>query len=144
MLKPTVVWFTWFFVVVFFPVETYLTLAHAAADGGADANWNLLSEYSVNVSGVVIMFWGLISLHRGRPFARGVLASGWGWMTAVFWRGTNLRFRLAADGVPLTFGADRLELRLAPVATVLMAAGLAASLALLLKHSERQVSAELR
>ena len=41
---------------------------------------------------------GVISLRRGRPHAEGVLATGWGWTTAVFWRGTNLRYWFATEG----------------------------------------------
>jgi hypothetical protein len=95
----------------------------------------LLSGYAVNVLGVGVMLWGVISLRRGRPHAEGVLATGWAWTTAVFWRGANLRYWLAAEGEPLYYG--RQELWLAPVFTMMAAAALASSLVLLVSRRRR-------
>jgi hypothetical protein len=71
-----------------------------------------------------------VSLRRSRPYAEGLLATGWGWTTAVFWRGTNLRYVMAAHGEPLYFG--RAELWLGPVVTLTAGAAMAISLMLLL------------
>src|SRR5215831_11658078 len=137
MLKATLVSFTWFFAVVFLALETYVTWlsgSHPAFDTV------LASEYAVNVCGVGIMLWGLARLRRRRPYAEGVIAAAWAWMTAVFWRGTNLRYRLAAQGEPLMAG--RAELWLAPIATMIVAAGLVASLALLLRKLDDRLSSQ--
>jgi hypothetical protein len=125
MLVRTLIWFTWIWVIVFVPIETYITwsIAHTL----------LLSGYAVNVLGVGIMLWGVISLRGGRPYAEGVLATGWGWTTAVFWRGANLRYWLAAQGEPLSYGP--MELWLAPVFTMMAAAALLGSLVLLVSRA---------
>ena len=127
-LRSTVVRFTWAWAVVFVPIETYLSFT------GPDIS---VSGYIVNVVGVGITLWGALSLRRGRPYAEGVLATGWAWTTAVFWRATNLRYELAADGAALSFGS--LELWLAPVFTMLAAAALAGSLVLLVKRDDRSL-----
>jgi hypothetical protein len=64
-----------------------------------------------------------------------LLATGWVWTTAVFWRATPLRYAIARDGEPLDFGTT--ELWLAPVFTMMAAAALAGSLVLLLKNHRR-------
>ncbi|HZI80558.1 MAG TPA: hypothetical protein VFD69_13645 [Vicinamibacterales bacterium] len=74
----------------------------------------------------------LVSLRRGRPYAEGLLATGWAWTTAVFWRATNLRYEIARDGEPLDFRS--LELWLAPVFTLMAGAALAGSVVLLLNR----------
>jgi hypothetical protein len=129
MLKSIVVWFTWIWAVVFVPIETYLSWWSAPPR---------LSAYVVNVFGVGLMLWGIVSLRRGRPYAEGVLATGWGWMTAVFWRGANLRYWLAVQGKPLSFG--RLELWLGPVFTIIAGSALAGSLVLLLNENRHRQS----
>ena len=127
-LKSTVVRFTWCWVIVFIPIETYLSFRREAIP---------VSGYAVNVLGVGIMVWALVCLRRGRPYAAGLLATGWAWTTAVFWRATNLRYAIAGDGEPLDFG--NLELWLAPACTVLAGAALAGSLVLLIRGSERDL-----
>src|SRR5678816_4894647 len=62
----------------------------------------------------------------------GLARAGWGWTTAVFWRATNLRYWLASQGEPLSYG--HLELWLAPIFTMMAAAALAASLVLLVRR----------
>ena len=131
MFKSILVWFTWIWAVVFVPIETYLSW------------WNApprFSGYVVNVFGVAIMLWSIVSLRRRRPYAEGLLATGWGWTTAVFWRGTNLRYWLAGQGKPLSFG--RLELWLGPLFTIIAGAALVGSLVLLLKKDRYGQSTE--
>lgn len=75
---------------------------------------------------------GCYQPRRGHPYAEGVLATGWGWTTAVFWRGTHLRYWLAARGEPLSYRTQ--ELWLAPVFTMMAAAALLGSLVLLVRR----------
>jgi hypothetical protein len=124
MLGRILMWFSWIWAVVFVPIETYIT-------------WSIphtprLSGYVVNVLGVGITLWGVISLHRGRQYAEGLLAAGWGWTTAVFWRGANLRYWLASEGKPLGYGP--LELWLGPVFTMIAGTALLGSLILLVSR----------
>ena len=124
MLGRILIWFSWIWAVVFLPIETYITLS--------TAHTLLHSQYAVNVLGVGIMLWGVFSLRDARPYAEGVLATGWGWTTAVFWRGTNLRYWLAAQGKPLSYGP--MELWLAPVFTMIAGAALVGALVLLVSR----------
>ena len=119
--------FTWIWAVVFVPIETYLTWSHA--------HTLVHSGYVVNVLGVAITLWGAIGIRGGRPYAEGLLSTGWRWTTAVFWRATNLRYELAAEGKPLSFGS--VELWLAPLFTMMAAAALAGSLVLLVSRHRR-------
>jgi hypothetical protein len=112
----------WLFALVFLPIETWVSWSN----DGRPLSVLDVSGYLVNIAGVAIMLWGTVSLRRGRAHADGLIAAGWGWTTAVFWRATNLRFLLASAGEPLTFGAT--ELWLAPVATLIVAALFARSL----------------
>ena len=123
MLRSIVVSVTWIWAVVFIPIETYLSFSR---------NPIPVSGYVVNVLGVGLMLWGVISLRRHKPHAAGVLAAGWSWTTAVFWRATNLRYFFASQGEPLSFGP--IELWLAPVFTIMAGAALAGSLVLLLNR----------
>jgi hypothetical protein len=134
MLGRILIWFTWIWAVVFVPIETYITWS---------TTHNLLnSGYAVNVLGVVIMLWGVVSLRGARPYAEGVLATGWGWTTAVFWRGANLRYWLAAEDKPLSYGP--MELWLAPIFTVIAATALLCALVLLVRrHKARTDSGTL-
>jgi len=113
---------------VFLPIETHVTWSMAST-----AHALHFSGYAVNVLGVGILLWGVISLRGGRRYAEGLLATGWGWTTAVFWRGTNLRYSLAAEGKSLFYGT--LELWLGPVFTLMAAAALLGSLVLLVRRS---------
>ena len=110
---------------MFVPIETYITFSRAHPP---------LSGYAVNVLGVGLTLWGAVSLRKARPYAEGVLATGWGWTTAVFWRATNLRYWFASEGQPLSFGP--IELWLAPVFTVMAATALVGSLVLLMRGQQ--------
>ena len=123
VLRRRLTRFTWTWALVFLPIETYLSFR-----GGRFP----ISGYIVNVIGVGVTLWALDALRRGRPYAEGLLAAGWAWTTAVFWRATNLRYMLADDGAPLDFGS--LELWLAPLLTVIVAAAFAGSVVLLVNR----------
>jgi hypothetical protein len=116
---------SWTWAIVFLPIETALSFGHASFP---------LSGYAVNVLGVGITLGGAVSSRRGRHYADGLLAAGWGWTTAVFWRATNLRYDFAAAGGPLYFGS--IELWLAPVFTAVAAALFVATLVLLCARKE--------
>jgi hypothetical protein len=135
MLRSIVVWFTWIFAVIFVPIETYLSFVPIERYLTLSSVLIPLSGYAVNVFGVGIMLWGAVSLRRGRPYAEGVLATGWGWTTAAFWRATNSRYWLAEQGAQLYFGPA--ELWLAPVFTIMVGAALAGSVVLLLNRHRR-------
>ena len=117
---------TWYAAIVFIPVETYICIV----DGTF-----LRSEYFVNVTGAGILLWAAISLRKGKPYADGLLAAGWAWMTAVSWRATNLRYWFAADNETLMFGD--IELWLGPVFTVVCAAALTGAVILLMRRDRR-------
>ena len=108
-LESTVIRFTWSWALIFLPIETYLSFREGPIS---------VSGYVVNVA-----------------YAEGLLATGWTWTTAVFWRATNLRYWLAGDGEPLSFGS--VELWLAPMFTIMAGAALAGSLVLLLKNDRQ-------
>jgi hypothetical protein len=122
VLKSSIVKFTWIWAIVFVPIETYISFSNAHPS---------VSGYVVNVVGVGLTLWGAVSLRKGRPYAEGVLATGWGWTTAVFWRATNLRFWFASQGQTLSFGS--IELWFAPLFTVMAGAALVGSLVLLVR-----------
>jgi hypothetical protein len=126
LLRSTVVWLTWVGATVFIPIETYLSFAQSPVP---------FSGYAVNVLGVGIALWGAVGLRRHSAYAEGVLATGWGWTTAAAWRATNLRYWLADQGEPLSFG--HIELWVAPVLTIVAGAALTASVLLLLDGPRR-------
>jgi hypothetical protein len=117
--------FAW--LAVYFPLETYITWSIAGVRG------LLYSSYIANVAGMCLLLWGGIAMRRSRPAGPGLLAAGWAWTAATFWRATSDRFWLSSLGMPLYAGP--VELWLAPILTALAVAGLAASLALLLSAS---------
>jgi hypothetical protein len=108
---------------VFVPIETYLSFRRVSPP---------ISGYVVNVLGAAITLWAVWTLRRGRQYAEGLLATGWGWTTAVFWRATNLRYSIARDGRALDFG--NLELWLAPLFTLTAGAALVGSILLLVNR----------
>ena len=107
MLRSIIVWFSWIWAVVFVPTETYLSFVQIGTYLTLSTVLMPLTGYAVNVFGVGIMLWGVVSLRKGRPYAEGLLATGWGWTTATFWRGTNLRYWLAAQGGTALLRAGR-------------------------------------
>jgi hypothetical protein len=127
-LQRFMIGFTRAWAIVFLPIETYLTWTWYTSLVD-------LSGYIVNVTGVGITIYALWCLRRGRPYAEGLLAAGWAWTAAVFWRATNLRYWLAWRGEELSF--DSLELLLAPVFTALAAAAFVGALMLMIRRETR-------
>lgn len=122
-LAALVVGFTFAGLAVYFPLETYVTWSIAGVRGF------LYSSYIANVVGMGMMLWGSVATRKGQPFGPGLLATGWSWTAATFWRATSDRFWLTSLGMPLYAGP--MELWLAPIVTGLAVVGLAASLVLL-------------
>jgi hypothetical protein len=122
--------FTWIFAFIFLPLETYVSFRYEGL------SFTSFSWYAVNIVGVGVSLWGVSGLRRGVVYAPGLLAAGWGWTTATFWRGTNLRYWLASEGEQLSFG--EFELWLAPIVTSLVAVAFVGSLVALMKSSERR------
>jgi len=80
-----------------------------------------------------LMLWGAIATRKRAPAGAAVLAIGWSWTAATFWRATSDRFWWVSLGHPLYAGP--VELWLAPALTALAVAGLAASMVLVFRRS---------
>ena len=114
---------------VYFPLETYVTWSIAGLLGF------LYSSYLANVLGMALMLWGAIAARRGHPAGPGLLAAGWSWTAATFWRATSVSANWPSSlGMPLDAGP--VELWLAPIVTSLAVAAVVASLVLLVKSPE--------
>ena len=113
---------------VYFPLETYVTWSIAGLSGF------LYSSYLANVLGMALMLWAATAARRGRPEGPGLLAAGWSWTAATFWRATSDRYWLSSLGMPLYAGP--VELWLAPIVTSIAVAAVVASLVLLVKSPE--------
>jgi hypothetical protein len=83
------------------------------------------------------MLWGALAVRRGRPAGAAILAIGWSWTVATFWRATSDRYWWAANNGKLFAG--NAELWIAPVLTLITVASLVASMVLILRQErERQ------
>jgi hypothetical protein len=108
---------TLLWVAVYLPVETYVS-------------WKGLGvfrfSYLVDLVGIALLIAGGGAAWRGRPYCGALLATGWAWTAANFWRGTMERYATSARGfLPW---AHRNELWIGPLVTVMAMAALAASL----------------
>jgi hypothetical protein len=119
---------TW--VVVYFPLETFVTWSIAGPRGFMNPS------YVENIVGMGLMLWGAVSAKRGRPFAPGLLTTGWSWTAATFWRATADRFWWVSLGYDLFAG--RIELWLGPILTALAVIGLSGSLVLVFRSQPTQ------
>ena len=115
--------FAW--LIVYFPPETYVTWSIAGVRG-----W-LYSSYLLNIAGMALMLWSAVSARRAQAIAPGLLAAGWAWTAATFWRATSDRYWWVSQGRSLYAGP--VELWLAPLLTALALVMFVASLALLLR-----------
>jgi hypothetical protein len=132
ILKHYVIGLSWLWATAFVPIETYISFTR---EPYPVPGLGVLSGYTVNVLGVGITMWGVISLRRAKWYALSLVTAGWAWTTAVFWRATNLRHWYAAEFGDLEFGSK--ELWLAPLVTVLVGSAFVGSVVLLLR-SERK------
>ena len=117
--------FAW--LAVYIPLETYVTLDIAGPRG------LLYASYVLNVVGMATMLWGAVTTWRRRPAGSAVLAVGWSWTAATFWRATSDRYWWAANGNTLYAGPA--ELWVAPLLTALAVACLVASLVLVFREA---------
>jgi hypothetical protein len=117
--------FTWLSVYV--PLETYVTWSIAGVRGF------LYSSFILNVVGMGLMLWGAVAVRLRRSTGPAVLAIGWSWTAATFWRATSDRFWWVSLGHELFAG--RAELWLAPILTALALGGLAASMLLVFREA---------
>jgi hypothetical protein len=124
-LHKAVVAYTFVWLAVYGPLETYVTWSIAGLRGFG------YSAYIMNVVGMGLMLWGAVSARRWQPAGPALLATGWSWTAATFWRATSDRYWLVSQGHSLYAGP--VELWLAPVVTALAVAGLIASLVLVLR-----------
>lgn len=127
-LASLVAGFTFAGLTVYFPLETYVTWSIAGVRGF------LYSSYIANLVGMGLMLWGAVAAKKGQSVGPALLATGWSWTAATFWRATSDRFWLTSLGIPLYAGP--VELWLAPIVTALAVVGLVASL-LLVFRSQR-------
>jgi hypothetical protein len=81
--------------------------------------------YLIDVVGMALMAAGVAAARR-TPADYGMLAAGWAWTSANFWRGTMERYGAVEQGRSLQFGLG--ELIVGPVLTVLAMAALAGAL----------------
>ena len=116
--------FAW--LAVYVPLETYLTWSIAGVRGF------IHSSYILNVVGMSLMFWGAVWTRKRTPAGPALLAIGWSWTAATFWRATSDRFWWVSLGHPLYAGP--IELWLAPALTALAVGGLVASMVLVFRQ----------
>jgi hypothetical protein len=128
ILRLYVIGLSWLWAIAFVPIETYISFT---GEPYPAPGLGVLSGYAVNVLGVAVTMWGIVSLRRARRYALSLVTAGWAWTTAVFWRATNLRHWYAAEIGELDFGSK--ELWLAPIATGIVASAFVGSVVLLLK-----------
>jgi len=108
--------FTIAWLCVYVPLETFASIAGAGL---------VTFGYFIDVVGMVLMAAGVASARRNPP-SYVVLAAGWAWTSANFWRGTMERYWAVEQGRSLQFGPN--ELVVGPVLTGLAVAALAATL----------------
>ena len=113
------------FLVIYVPAETYVTISIAGMPG------LLYSGYIMNVVGMALMFWGAAAVRRAEPVGPALLAIGWSWTAATFWRATADRFWWVSLGHELWAGP--VEMWLAPLFTALTVAFLIASTVLVFR-----------
>ena len=75
---------------IFAPIETYLSRS-ALLNG----------NYTVDLASMIMMAVGVWMAFGRRRGAAAVLAGGWAWETASFWRGATTRFDRLAAGLPV-------------------------------------------
>lgn len=120
---------TFIWVGVYFPLETYVTWD---LDGARAWLW---ASYVMNVVGMGLMFWSGLAARRRQPEAPALLAVGWAWTAATFWRATANRFWWVAEGRELYVGP--IELWLAIGFTTVAVAFTAASIVLVFKSTSQ-------
>ena len=126
-LNVAVTAYTFVWVIIYFPLETYVTLSIAGLRG------LLYAAYIMNVIGMGLMLCGAVSASRRQRVAPALLATGWSWTAATFWRATADRYWWVSLGHSLYAGP--IELWLGPILTALACGGLAGSLLLVFRSA---------
>ena len=92
-------YFTFAALVVYFPVETYVSLPEGL--------WNPF--YIVDLIAMVLMFWGAIHSLGARPArSPGLLCAAYAWVSANGWRATFGRMFELREGGKLDHGATEM------------------------------------
>ncbi len=108
--------FTITWLCVYVPLETFASIAGAGL---------FTFGYLIDVVGMVLMTAGVVFARR-QPPSYVVLAAGWAWTSANFWRGTMERYWAVDQGRSLQFGPN--ELVVGPILTGLAIAALGCTL----------------
>jgi hypothetical protein len=126
LLALWVSWCTFAWLAAYIPLESYVTWSIAGVGGF------LHSNYILNMVGMGLMLWGAVATRKGKPTGPAVLAIGWSWTAATFWRATSDRYWWVSQGHQLYAGP--IELWLAPALTALAVGGLVASIVLIFRQ----------
>jgi hypothetical protein len=117
-------WFTLGALVVYFPVETYVSVPEGL--------WNPF--YIVDLIAMALLFWGAMRSLRARPDrSPAVLCAAYAWSVANGWRATFGRMFELLEGGKLDYGAA--EMCAVAIATAVGLACLALSFFLVVRSS---------
>lgn len=108
--------FTLFFLAIYGPLETWASWADGLSN----------PFYLVDFIGMVLLLWGAVYSRRSRPHsAPGLMAAGWGWIGANFWRATFGRVEELRAGGQLDYGSVEMCVVACGTATALACLALA-------------------
>lgn len=123
-IESGLAWFTLGALVLYFPIETYVSLPHGL--------WHPF--YIVDLIAMVLMFWGATRSLKARPEpSPGVLCAAYAWAAANGWRATFARWFEMFDGGRLDYGSA--EFLFVSIATAVGLVCLALSLFLVVRSS---------
>ena len=118
-------WFTLGALVLYFPVETYVSLP--------DGLWNPF--YIVDLIAMALLSWGAIRSLRARPESSpGILCAAYAWTTANGWRATFGRMFELLEGGKLDYGST--EMWVVAIATAIGLSCLVVSLLLVVRSKQ--------
>ncbi len=119
-------WFTLGSLVIYVPVETYVSLPEGL--------WSPF--YIVDLIAMILLFWGAVRSLRARPASSpGVLCAAYAWAAANGWRATFGRMYEILEGGKLDHGAT--EMWAVAIATAVALACLGLSLFLVVRSTPR-------
>ena len=123
-IETGLAWFTLASLVIYFPVETWASLA--------DGLWNPF--YLVDLIAMILLFWGALRSLRARPASSpAVLCAAYAWSAANGWRATFGRMFELLEGGKLDHGAA--EMWAVAIATSIALVCLILSLYLVIRNS---------
>lgn len=127
-IETGLAWFTLGALVIYFPVETYVSLP--------DGLWNPF--YIVDLIAMILLFWGAMRSLRARPDrSPAVLCAAYAWSVANGWRATFGRMFELLEGRSLDHGAT--EMWAVAIATAIGLGCLILSLYLVVRSSSGRV-----